>query len=101
MTRDELLALCERGFVRQDAWGNRDSAAAQRQLGECYALLRAGCEFTVEPEVKYGAHWVTVSFRGFGYFEGTYDGRGELDDERFYVPTAERLDRAGTGQDWY
>jgi hypothetical protein len=98
LDRDVLLALCERGFVPQEHWYNRDTSAAQRQLGECYALLKAGCEFTVHTERD--THWVTVTYRGFDFFEGTYDGMGSLDDERFYVPTAERLDRS-PGRDWY
>jgi hypothetical protein len=93
-----LLTLCERGFVAQDKWWNRDSSAAQRQLGECYALLKAGCEFSVRTEAD--THWVTVFYRGFDYFEGDYDGPGRLDDDRFYVPTSERLLR-NVGKDWY
>lgn len=98
--RAALLALCERGFVPQEQWRNRDSSAAQRQLGEAYALLRAGCDFFVDRQTKHGAHWVVIEFRGFDYFEGDYDGRGPLDNERFYIPTAERLD-ANDGGDWY
>lgn len=97
-TRDELIRLCERGVVPQDRWSNRDTSGAQRQLGECLALLKAGCDFGVDHETKHGAHWVTVIFRGFDYFEYGHDGTEEHD--RFYVPTAESLDRANGG-DWY
>ena len=96
--REELLRLCKRGVVPQDKWSNRDSSAAQRQLGECRALLKAGCDFTVKTDG--GTHWVTVTYRGFAYFEGDYDGPGVSDAEQFYVPTAERLARAA-GRDWY
>ena len=103
-SRGDLLALCERGFVPEDQWHDRDSASAQRQLGEAYALLRAGCQFE-RAEMRRGGddgetHWVRIHSRGFAYFEGDYDGLGPLDDDLFYIPTAERLDRAA-GRDWY
>lgn len=98
LDREALLALCERGFVPQERWRDRDSSSAQQQLGECYALLRAGCEFYVRTERD--THWVTIEYKGFAYFEGTYDGMGPLDHDRYYVPTAERLAAADDG-DWY
>lgn len=99
ITREHLLALCERGFVNEDHWHDRDSSRAHRQLGECYALLRAGCEFWVEPEVKHHAHWVHVHYYGFDSFEY---GRNEVpkESDSFYVPTAESL-AASAGRDWY
>lgn len=102
-TREELIDLCERGVVSHDRWSNRDSAQAQRQLGECLALLRAGCEFQVIQvgNLKSDAKtwWVCIEFRGFQSFEYGLDEVG-FDDETFYVPTAERLERADGG-DWY
>ena len=95
--REALIELCERGFSPQSTWWDRDSASAHRQLGECYALLKAGCEFTIEPATKYGSHWVRITYRGFDSFEW---GEGHEDAEEFYVPTAERLNRAA-GKDWY
>ena len=93
-SRDSLVYLCERGVVPHEHWRDRDSASAQRQLGECLALLRAGCDFTVRREGD--TWWVTVTFDGFGHF----DWDGPQDEELFYVPTAERLDRRA-GRDWY
>jgi hypothetical protein len=95
LDRDALIAICERAFVPEDRWRDRDSSAAQRQLGECYALLRAGC-YVLGTRVERDAIWVTIEYRGFGHFD--YDGA--LDDDRFYLPTPERLDRADGG-DWY
>lgn len=95
LTREDLLTLCERGFVPESAWRNRDSSAAQRQLGECYALLRAGCIFFIKEETD--TLWVDVEFLGFDAFEW---GDHARDHERFYVPTASRLARAD-GRDWY
>ena len=97
LDRATLLDLCERGFSPQASWHDRDSSSAHRQLGECYALLKAGCDFSVAPAEKYGSHWVRIAYRGFASFEW---GEGHEDSEEFYVPTAERLDRAA-GRDWY
>lgn len=97
--REELLALCDRGFIPEARWSNRDSSSALRQLGECYALLRAGCDFWVEPALKHGAHWVHVDFDGFNSFEYGRDNTPK-ESERFYVPTQESLDANKDG-DWY
>jgi uncharacterized protein (DUF1684 family) len=100
-TREDLVALCERAFVPHAKWRNRDTADAQRQLGECYALLRAGCDFVIL-DGRYGLTtdertvWVEITFRGFAYFD--YDG--DWNTETFYLPTAPRLDRRDGG-DWY
>lgn len=97
--REQLIELCERGIVPEVKWSNRDSSAAHRQLGEAWALLRAGCDFHVSPEVEHNAWWVHVDFDGFNRFEY---GRDEApkETERYYIPTAESLAAADDG-DWY
>lgn len=98
-TREELLAICERALATPEAaWCNRDSSSATRQLGEAYALLKAGCDFHVSRDDGLHTWWVTITYRGFNYFEGDYDGMGPLDYERFYIPLAERV---VDGEDWY
>jgi len=98
-TREDLLAICERALTTPYiAWRNRDSSSAVRQLGEAHALLKAGCEFFVKPDERLHTWWVTVTYPGFEYFEDGYDGMGPLDDERFYIPFAERVK---DGEDWY
>lgn len=102
--REDLLAICERSFVAHAAWSNRDTADAQRQLGECYALLRAGCDFTVlrGPMGLHGLEtddqtvWVEITWKGFAVFD--YDG--DWDTETYYLPTVARLDLRNGG-DWY
>lgn len=42
MNREELIALCERAVVPVEQWSDRDSADAQKQVGEALVLLRAG-----------------------------------------------------------
>lgn len=95
--REHLIDLCERGVVPENRWYDRDSATAQRQLGEALALLRAGCDFRLSaaPASDPDTWWVQIVFKGFGYF----DWGGELDDELFYIPTSERLERRDG--DWY
>lgn len=94
MDRESLIGLCGRAVVPYEHWCDRDSAAAQRQVGECAALLKAGCEFQVD--VKGRTIWLTVTFPGFGHF----DCGGEDDSELFYLPTEARLS-ASMGRDWY
>lgn len=94
--RDALLELCERAFVPQSDWANRDSSSAQRQLGEAYALIKAGCDVTVY-DLKHDSWWVAIAFEGFDAFEY---GREHTTTESFYIPTRGRLDQAA-GKDWY
>ena len=96
-TREHLIDLCERGVVSETRWYDRDSSSAQRQLGEAQALLRAGCDFRLSNDPASGPDtwWVRITFKGFCHF----DWGGALDDELFYIPTAERLERRDG--DWY
>ena len=96
-SRDDLISLCERGVVAESHWHDRDSAGAQRQLGEALALLRAGCDFRLagSPQQTHDTWWIEVTYKGFDYFEV-----GNETTETFYVPTAARLERTA-GRDWY
>ena len=95
-TREELLAICEAGFVPQEHWSNRDTASAQRQLGEAYALLKAGCDYSIGSDTNNRTIWAVITFEGFARKD--YDGG--LDTEHFYLPTRKRLADAN-GTDWY
>jgi len=103
ITREELIALCERGRVPQKDWSNRDSAEAQSQLGVAWALLSAGCEFEIERvpgrlNSDDKTWWVSITYEGFAFHES---GRSQdRDVDSFYIPTAMRLDRVA-GKDWY
>lgn len=102
-TRHELIELCDRGVVSESQWLDRDSARAQQQLGQCRALLAAGCDYGIadSPESTESTLWIEVRYRGFNWFESGGPGPDDeqLDVETFYVPTAKRLDdRVG---DWY
>jgi len=100
-TREDLVALCEQAIVPESKWHDRDSQKSQVRIGTAWALLRAGCDFddvTSDPDLgDYGGTiWIRIYSRGFNYF----DWDGELEDDLFYIPTSERLDRA-SGKDWY
>lgn len=101
LTRDELIALCEAASRSESAWHDRDSARAQRQIGEAWALLRAGCEFSIDETMEdFGGKtiWIRIVSKGFQFFEW---GDDEFKDkDTFYIPTRHRLDEAGEG-DWY
>lgn len=100
--RESLIALCSLASVPEKKWRNRDSQGAQRQLGECMMLLKAGCAFRVcrapgdEPcKSDERTIWVEVTSKGFDYFEVS-----ERSVDTFYIPTPKRLEERA-GDDWY
>lgn len=106
VTREELISICERASVPQEKWHDRDSESAQRQVGECLMLLRAGCDFeidTTERTFRGRTIWVLTWSRGFNWYE-SHDSDGDprkyYEDERFYLPSEKRL-RDAAGGDWY
>lgn len=98
-TREHLIAIAEAAIVPESQWHDRDSQGAQKQVGECWALLRAGCEFrlsTIEPCVTdERTIWLEIDSVGFSYFE-----EGERSEDTFYLPTRASL-AAANGKDWY
>lgn len=108
VTREMLIELCEKGVALETNWHNRDSSSATRQLGEAWALLKAGCDFSIE---KVDAQTITgtIYYEGFDRFEmGRVEDNNERwsdgvekDEDYFYIPTQRRLDRVGEGKDWY
>lgn len=100
-TREVLLKICEQAFVSEDKWHDRDSESSQSQLGECYVLLKDGCEFEIVYDddicgTNENTIWLYVYSKGFGYF----DWGGQKEKKHFYLPTQKRLDEAN-GKDWY
>jgi len=98
-TRGELVALCEAASRPESVWHDRDSAGAQRQVGEAWALLRAGCDFSIDTEMDGGDRtiWLRIKSRGFRAVEY---GPDYADEDLFYIPTQGRLDSVGE-KDWY
>jgi hypothetical protein len=95
-TREQLIEICEKAIVPVKQWNNRDSADAQRQIGQCLALLKAGCEIIDQINNNHETITVFISYPGFSKM----DHNGPEDEESFYLPTPERLVKR-KGGDWY
>jgi len=93
--REDLIDLCSCALVEQSKWENRDSAAAQSQVGQLWALLLAGCEYEV---TEADAIRLQVKTRGFQSFENGSDSADDV--EFFYLPTDAKLQEVAGG-DWY
>ena len=103
-TREELIAICEDAIVQQEKWRDRDSGGAHVKVGQAWALLSAGCEFSIRGGTGHCCTdaetiWLDIWWHGFEWFEyGSADGRDE--DDLFYLPTPARLEKTAHG-DWY
>ena len=93
-TREDLIKICEKAFVKEKEWKNRDSESAQCQLGECYALLKADCNFKID-KISNNTIELIVYSKGFMFFEG-----GNKEEHYYYLPTESRLKEANN-KDWY
>lgn len=102
--RSTLLSILDDAFVLERFWHDRDSASAQRQVGEAYQLLKSGCKYEVLYEKSNSGVctdaktiWLKITFKGFNDFEyGSDASKSEI----FYMPTRKRLQLAA-GKDWY
>ena len=104
-SREQLVSICERGVVPQSRWTNRDTAETQKQLGQAWVWLKAGCKFKVRTKTEFPTDscvtddetiWIDVWAEGFAF----HDYEGELDEKMFYLPTEKRL-KDNEGRDWY
>jgi hypothetical protein len=97
VTREEIIAICDRAVVQHDKWSDRDSYSAQEQVAMLRALMLAGCDFEMDTHMSHndGIVWVRVACRTFTAFE-----YGEMGSETFYIPTIARLEDTA-GEDWY
>lgn len=105
-TREELIKICERAFVSEDKWHDRDSSDAQCQLGICYTLLKDGCEYEIDIDnCSEDTIVIDIYSKGFCWFESftPVNERNREDKQEhnyMYLPTEKRLDEA-KGEDWY
>ncbi len=99
-TREHLISILERAIVPQKDWHDRDSYSAQCQAGEALQLLKAGCEFWLNPNANMQTTdrtiWIGIKAQGFAY----HDYGGDEDEETYYLPTEAHLKEAAGG-DWY
>ena len=100
-SRTKLIDICERAIVHKRNWDDRDSSDAILQVGKAWALLKAGCEFTIltksSLKTTEDTIWIEISYTDFSGFEN------DVDDNRktnFYLPTESRLEE-NKGKDWY
>ena len=96
-TINELIDICEKSFIKEDNWNNRDSESAQRQLGECYVLLKDGCEYKINENSTDNFILLTIYSKGFTYFDW---GNNVKEEREYYIPTYKRLEETN-GKDWY
>ena len=110
-TREELIAICEKSFVPQKDWKDRDSFETQKQVGEIYAMLKAGCKFEIQVSTREKDKgcvtdeetiWLKFWAHTFMWFEtgDDSDEEGYEVGEYYYLPTLERLNEKA-GKDWY
>lgn len=102
--RQDLLKLCEDAVVPIKKWGDRDCSEAHMQLGQAWALLKAGCPFEIMQEkdsngldTDENTIWVEIKFTDFSGAENGVDLNAS---ETFYIPTRKRLNE-NKGKDWY
>lgn len=107
-SREELIKLCEKAIVLEKNWIDRDSSYSQKEIGEAWALLKAGCDFRILREgcgctqSDEKTIWIEINYCGVGYFEGSGDLEKPAgkESETYYIPTEKRLKEAN-GDDWY
>ena len=106
-TREQLIEICLSAIVPQEDWSDRDSASAQQKVGQCFALLKSGCDYAILTEGSLTTTeetiWLEIEFRGFDWFDSYFCDESEeayLERKTFYLPTLEKLEQAN-GKDWY
>jgi hypothetical protein len=107
-SREKLIEICEKSIVPLALWGDRDTPSAQERIGLCWALLKAGCHFSilVKPENKGDrcvtderTIWLRIRWPSFLDIECGEEGDCS-NEEVFYLPTEKRL-KENKGDDWY
>jgi len=127
-TREELIEICKDAVVHHTKWHNRDSYSAQLGIQDVYKGLTAGLPFSILGSTDNRTIWIKflqpidfdilengehleISSRE-DYFRDCdaeyetemFDGNGIDFNSTFtetYMPTRERLEECGIGEDWY
>jgi hypothetical protein len=98
-SKKQLIKHCEDSIVPVMCWHDRDSPAAQSQVGECWAKIKAGCAYQQRLDEDNRTIWLDVFTPTFDDFEnGTQEESEQY--ETYYLPTIDRLKQA-KGGDWY
>lgn len=99
-TRTELIKLCEDAIVPESKWVSDSTEYVQRQVGNCWVLLKAGCKFKVltDPDCEFPTNdkqvVIRINSKGFRNFEA---GNGAKN--RFVLPTRQILNTVE--DDWH
>lgn len=82
-TRAELIQAIENAIQQVDDWSNRDDPYLHVRLGQCWALLKAGCEYEIKlPDpndplkdcvTHEGTVWLDIKFPRFESEAATAD----------------------------
>ena len=113
-SREQLISICEQAIVPVERWHDRDSPAAQLGVGEAWALLKSGCDFTIRTADNSTKNsgcitderiiWIEIEHPTFNSFEEGGD-REFFNKELFFLPTPARLQESETvvreQKDWY
>lgn len=109
-TREDLIKICELAIVNEEDWEDRDTERSQQNIGVCWVLLKAGCDFEVTYEKEYKSDlcvtdedtiWLYIYSKGFMWFEcAEDDDRTYKEKIHIYLPTMKRLAER-KGKDWY
>lgn len=130
-TRKELVQICKDAVIHHTKWEDRDSYAAQKEIQSIYKGLTAGYKFKILQDKNEDCctdeRTIWIEFikpfnlrRGSAleistreeYFRDCdpnhdtemFEGYGidfASDNTTGYMPTRERLDSVGKGNDWY
>lgn len=106
-TRELLIELCEKAFVKQEDWKDRDSADAQAGIAMSLMLLKAGCKFEASGSEIF-THTIDITFwvKDFTWWDVLDADEVEYPDGvnngkyTYYIPTQYKLDQVA-GKDWY
>ncbi|TAK59544.1 hypothetical protein [Methylobacter sp.] len=107
-SREQLIDICERAIVPHGRWSNRDTPHSQRDVGQAWAYLKAGCVYKVKTKenntvagsaCNTDEHtiWIEIIHKSFASME---DDEVQLERTTFYLPTLKRLE-SYDGRDWY
>lgn len=107
-TREKLIEICESANVKESEWLDRDTPKAQMSLGECWALLKAGCDFRVLTKeinptglfTNEKTIWIEIKHETFNSMELGDEDEDYRKSELYYLPTEARL-KSAAGGDWY
>jgi hypothetical protein len=106
-SREKLIEICEKSIVPWEKWSSCLTPPAQKKVGLCWNLLKAGCEFEILVKPKEVGDLAVTNERNIWLrirWPSVVDvgmKKGDCSNEElFYLPTEKRLIE-NEGGDWY